>query len=392
MDGQVVVRVVRTIKEVEDLRDLWTLWQLHVDADIDFYLMKLRSGKGCVRPHIIVVYRDGTPQSMLIGRLDDREMELKIGPYRLPSPRARVLAFLHGGLFGDHSPAICEILIREIVESLAKDEADFAMLNKVRADGSLYYFACQLPRHLCRDHFPEFYLHCSTKLSNDTSEIYRRLSRKVRYNLKWEAKKLFEDHLGKVKHVCFREPAELDHMIKDVEYVARATYQRGLGVGFIDSPELRHRLMLEATNGRLRTYVLYVNDKPCAFWLGYAHHGTLYVDCTGYDSSLRKYSPGKFLLTKMLEDSCRENLREIDFGHGEEWYKDHFGNCQWHEVIIYLFAPTLKGARLHIVRAMAIIVNRMLSWSLRCSGLFPKIKKVWRSHLRPKVWVAASND
>lgn len=392
MDGQVVVRVVRTIKEVEDLRDLWTLWQLHVDADIDFYLMKLRSGKGCVRPHIIVVYRDGTPQSMLIGRLDDREIELKIGHCRLPSPRGRVLAFLHEGLLGDHSPAICEVLIREILDSLTKDEADFVMLNKVRADSSLYRFARQLPRHLCRDLFPEVYLHCSTKLSSDPCEIYRRLSRKVRYNLKWEAKKLFQDHSGKVRYICFREPAELECMIKDVELIARTTYQRGLGVGFMDSPELRQRLMLEATNGRLRAYILYVNDRPCAFWLGYTYHGTLYVDCTGYDSSLRKYSPGKFLLTQMLEDSCRENLKEIDFGYGEEWYKEHFGNCQWHVVVTYLFAPTLKGVSLHIIRAMTIIVNRMVSWSLRCTGLFPKIKKVWRSHLRPKVRVAASND
>jgi CelD/BcsL family acetyltransferase involved in cellulose biosynthesis len=274
--------------------------------------------------------------------------------------------------------------MRSILDSLRGDEANFALLNKVRADSPLCQFAIESASPLCRDHFPSICLHCSVDLGG-VEDFYQRLPKKTRHNLKWEAKKLLDDHSGQVKVFCFREPAELDRMIKDIEQVAKTTYQRSLGVGFKATPELFGRMVHEAREGRLRAYVLYVNEKPCAFWLGYVCHDILYVDCTGYDSSLRKYSPGKYLLMKVFEDSGREGLSKVDCGYGDEWYKEHFGTSQWSEIITYLFAPTRKGIGLNVLRTAAILTDRTLRWGLRRTALFPWIKRHWRNRLRRKV-------
>jgi CelD/BcsL family acetyltransferase involved in cellulose biosynthesis len=116
--------------------------------------------------------------------------------------------------------------------------------------------------------------------------------------------------------------------------------------------------------------------------LGFVYSKILYLQWTGYDARLHRYSPGKFLLVKVIEESAREGLSEIDYGYGEEWYKDHFGTSQWQDAVLYLFAPTFKGAALNAARTGIILINRTLHWCLQQTGLFAAIKRRWRDRLR----------
>jgi len=59
-------------------------------------------------------------------------------------------------------------------------------------------------------------------LPGSAEEVYRGLSSKTRQTLKWQAKKLLKE-LGEVRIHGFREPAELEQMMRDVEEVARKT-------------------------------------------------------------------------------------------------------------------------------------------------------------------------
>src|SRR5258708_30008176 len=114
-------------------------------------------------------------------------------------------------------------------------------------------------------------------------EVYRGLSGKVRKNLKRQAKKLVNDFSGTVRVRTFRETAELEEMIRDIEHVAKKTYQRGLAVGFIDSAGARERLRLEAEGGWLRFFGLYVADEPCALWNGTLYPAAFYSNSLRYD-------------------------------------------------------------------------------------------------------------
>ena len=178
--------------------------------------------------------------------------------------------------------------------------------------------------------------------------------------------------------------------------ISKKTYQRSLGVGFIDGPMMRQRLHFEALKGWLRVYVLYVADQPCAFWLGVLYQKTFYGGCTGYDPSYAKYSPGMFLFTRVIKAFCspngNDNVREVDWGFGDAQYKSFLSNREWQESSIYLFSSTLRGMRLRFLKASVTLPDRLARRVLIQTGLLTKAKKGWRDRLRKKEAPSSTRD
>jgi hypothetical protein len=219
------------------------------------------------------------------------------------------------------------------------------------------------------------------RLPNDLKDVYSALSGNHRSDLKRKAKKLMADHQCNVKVCAYRAPAELPDLMQKAEEIAKRTYQRGLGVGFQDNEEMRRRLHLCAEKGWLRAYVLHVGDTPCAFWIGTLYHGSFCSDYLAFDSRFGAYSPGTFLLMKVLEEFCTAGVREVDFGPGEARYKEQFGNSPSEEASIFIFAPNAKGALLDAIRASAGFADNLAKKILGDTGLLPRVKKLWRSRL-----------
>jgi hypothetical protein len=381
--GQTNTRVIRSIPELEHVRRNWLAWQQHPNSDIDFYLTILGTRPEIVRPHVIVIDRGGSPEAMLVGRLELRKVEANLGYARLLSKQERTLTFLYGGLLGSLSPEGSEVLVRDIMNSLSRGEADLAYFNHLKTDSPLYLAAITMPGRWSRDYCPSIRVHRSMTMPGSIEEFYRRLSTKVRKNLKRQTKKLLQEYADKVTVRCFRETGDLDRMIQDVEGIARKTYQRGLGVGFIDSPEMRLRLLLWAEKNWLRGYVLYVENVPRAFWIGTVYLGTFHSDSMGYDPSLGKYSPGMFLIVKVIEDFCdcndnTEHVSKIDFGLGDAQYKEVLGDFEWNGASLYIFSPRFKGVSLNLMRVPATMLEHVARGVLEHTGLLGRIKKTWR--------------
>lgn len=384
MEERINVRVIRSTDELEDIRDNWTSWQYHPNSDIDFYLTVNRLRPQVLRPHVIVLYRDAVPTAMLVGRIEDKHLDLKVGYRSVFRPKARVMNFVHEGFLGDSSDQNCQILVAEIMNSLRLGEGDVALINSLKPNSSMYRAAARLPSFLCRDRFPTTEMRWTLSLPGSTEELFRGLSPKARKNRRQEAQKLLRDHSGNVRVVCFSKAAEVDRVASDIEEVARKTYHRGLGVGFVDTAENRQRLLLEAEKGWLRAYVMYVADRPSGFLIGSLYNGTLHGNFTGYDPDLRKYSPGTFLLMKIIEESCRNSIKEIDFGSGDAWYKQMFCNHEFVEASIFIFAPNLRGFRLNASRTPTILIDRLARKVLERLKALPRIKRAWRDRVRQR--------
>jgi len=295
--------------------------------------------------------------------------------------------FVNGALRGNPSSENCDLMVSEILSSLSKGEADFAYLNFLRPESDLCRLAMTRPSLLCRDYVRLTQPHFAATLPATVEEFYRGLSPKVRKNQKWQAKKLVKHFSGAVRIHCFREVADLDNMIQDVEQVARKSYQRGLGVGFIDSPGIREGLQLKAEKGWLRGYVLYLANRPCAFWLGDINRATFGSDYIGYDADFASHSPGMYLVMKVIEGFCdgnREGVTEVDFGQGHAQYKEVLGNHEWSESSIHIFAPTLKGISLNVVRSLIVGMHQITKKALAHTSLLQTIRKRWRAHVTPK--------
>lgn len=383
VERAVEVRVLRSIAELEDIRPYWESWPGNRDSDLGFYLTVLRESRESLRPHVIVVCRNGQPDAIFVGRLDHRPLDrVRVG-YIHVRPQVTVLYFVYGALRGNSSAENCELIIRQICASLSQREADLAYLNYLGEDSHIYELAKKMPGFLCRDRICESQLHFSRKLPRSLEEFYGSLSPNARWQAKSKQKKLAKAFGSAARVRCFQEPAELDNLFRDAEVVAKSSYQRGLGVGFADTPEERRRLDFKAEKGWLRAYILYIEDRPSAFWIGDLNEGVFGSEYLGFDTTFAKYSPGMCLILKVIEGFCEggENVSGIDFASGQAQYKETLSDRVWRETSVFIFGPSLRGIALNLVKTSAVGIDHALKNVLERTGLLQKIKKSWRGRL-----------
>src|SRR5438128_4160957 len=191
--GEITTRVIRTLAEIEEIRPVWERWSNHPNSDIDFFLTNLRNEPSNPRPHIIVTYRHGEPECMLVGRIARRSIEFKIGYKRLFSAEARVIGFVYAGLLGSVDLSTGRAVVREISNSLARKEGDVAFLNFLPTDGTVHQSMRRMTRWFTQDYFPKNQLHRGLTLAGSSADFHRALSANERRNQKRRLKKLCED-------------------------------------------------------------------------------------------------------------------------------------------------------------------------------------------------------
>jgi len=378
------IRIARTIADVEAIRETWSAWRTHRDADIDFCLRYVWTGQEFIRPHVIVLYRYGKPDAMLVGRLEHAQTDYKIGYLRFPGIRVRLLSFAYRGMLGNLSVENSSELVKSIMDGLRQGEAEMAFLHQPSTDSHIYQKALSLAGP-SRDHLTRPGARYLMRLPSEIKEAYSALSGTQRKRLRRNEEKLRARFQDDVEIRCFRQAKELDIVLPQVECIARETYQRGLGVGFENTELMYRRLRVCAERGWLRIYLLSLGGQPCAFWIGTVYGGGFCSDYTGFDTRFADYSLGSYLLTKMVEDFIKTGVEEIDFGPGQAEYKERFGNRRLLEASVCIFAPSMKGLMLNAVRTSTGLADGAVRKTLQRTNLLPKIKRFWRARLAKRI-------
>jgi hypothetical protein len=371
------IRVLRSVSELEEIRSVWESWPGHRDSDIDFFLTVVRSSPETIRPHVIVAYRDGHPDAILIGRIDKTTFPLRLAYWKLPAPRVRLLTFVIGAQRGNSSPEMSELLLNEALGSLQRGEADLARLEFVRLGSPLYRLAQILPGKLGRDHSAVSQPQWSMDLPQTYEDVLKALSHDLRKELRRTTKRI-ESDFRTVTVKCFERPDELETMLADIEDVAVRSYQRRIGVGFRSSEYMRQLLLFQAKRARLLGYVLYVEDKPRAFSLGCLYNGVFYSDDIGFDPDFSKYSPGTVLQARVLEDLCARGIKSIDFGPGDALYKARFATTRHEEASLYLYPSNSRGVALNSLRIVTIAATESSKKVASQVHILPWIKRKLR--------------
>lgn len=382
--GKAELKIFRSLAELEILRDSWKAWPGHRDADIDIYRMVVESSKEVLRPHVIALYRDGKPDVILIGRLERKGFKFKVGYVPLYSPRVRCLTFVYGAVRGNSSPENILALLQEVLRCLHVSEADLAQFEFVRLDSPLYRLALNLPGLLTRDSNPPSQLHHLLVLPDNIEAVYSAMSSSRRKEVRRNTRRLQCHAAGAPSVTCYESLNEFDHLFGDVEKIARKTYQRGLRVGFSDTPEIRSRLAEGARQGWLRAYVFYLGERPCAFWIGMLYENTFVSEYMGYDPEFSQFSPGMVLIMNVIERFCSGtdgNVRELDFGLGHAEYKNALCSTKWLEATIFLFGSTPRGVTSKAIRILAKLADRSARRILSSTGVIMKLKRTWRDRL-----------
>ncbi len=374
------IRVVRTRSEIESLRAFWSSCNPSRDADIDFFQFILDIYPQVQRPHIVVLYEGGLPTALLVGRLEASRVPVKLGYVALPVPELRVLQIVHGGWLGDISEHNARMLIESIMNSLATGEADAASFHSPDVNSPLVKYARSLPSWWCGDHLINPQAHRLCELPEKAGSFLAGLSKKGRYNQRKRAESIACD-FAESRIERFGSSADLDPLMRDAETVAAKSYQRGLGVGFSETPVIRSRLHFEASKGWLRGYILYFDGQPVALWIGSLRNGVFLSEYVSYDPAYAKYGPGLHLILSILEElqaSSSRLVRLIDFGIGDATYKELLANLSRQESTVYVFAPRVKPVCINLLRASIGKLNR-LAKSLLGRSWLAGIKRRWRT-------------
>jgi hypothetical protein len=184
---------------------------------------------------------------------------------------------------------------------------------------------------------------------------------------------------SEIKIVCYSQLSDISYLIDVACRIIKSTYKSGLAVGFTNSPVNRALLENAAGDGRLRAYILYVGDEPCAFQFDVRYGKTQYTEFGSFDPRWSRGSPGMVLLIKVLEQLCLESdVDTMDYGFGDALFKTKFGTNHWLEGTICIYAPRLYPILINMAmsanQACCVLLRRVIKWH----DLDSWIKRRWR--------------
>ena len=382
--NEYAVSTLRARDQLESMRDVWQTLQAHPNADFDLYLASIDAAPGDTEPCVVFVNRNGAAVGMAVGRIAPFDFPVHIGYKTLFTVARRTLTVLPGAIQGDFSPEAAELVLETFLDLSARREVDVIRLVDIPVHSPLAALARQRPPLLCRDHVRWSGRHWKILLPDSSDAFFRRLKEKHRRPLRKACALLNGGNAEGLSCERFTRPDQVDRFCRVADQVAQRTYLRRLGASFVLTEPAVRKLRLLAERGLWRAYILYVHGAPAAYWVGTRYGTTFHLDYTGRDPAYSQFNPGTgtILFAKMVEDLCdATGVREIDFGFGDYPYKQRFGNDSEETETLLLFAPTISGMGLNLLRTALAWTEKGLAALLERLGLRARLKRFWRVRL-----------
>lgn len=294
--------------------------------------------------------------------------------YPAGAPRAALAAHLNGGVldidygftWGNFDDDAANALVGALEPLLAAEQACCARFGYIPTASALFRRLARAP-WLWRDRFPHVNNRYSRSLPASYDALLAEHSKTTRKKLRNALNRLQRDHA--VEFCCFTDASAY---LADIQRIDQASYQHHIGAGFDASV---------AHLPGVRAYLLYLDARPAAFYVGSLYRGVFWGLYTGFDPAFREQRPGVVLFQFVLEDLCNDQLAHtIDFGLGDSGYKDVFAStCEPHAELL-LFRPS-AAALPHLAARLARGAGRALLYSaLTRMGLLQRLKTLYRQH------------
>jgi len=386
MTVEETVTVATTLDDVEALRDVWS--SLHVDdidSDIDYYMAVVRHADQVIRPHVVHIRREIGPDLLAVARLENLPVPFRFGYRLLGSATLRAIVVTFGGILGARNRYEEEIVLRHLMKDLDKGVADLILMRNVNVDSTLHMSALAAAGWMQRSHAQPVSRRWMAVIPDSMERFLETRSAKTRGNLRRHDRQLVAEFGDRMKLRRLERPEDQEDLFRDMEIVASKTYQRGLGVGFSGTPMQRALIELGLARGWYRTWMLYLDDRPVAFWNGFGYGGTFQIGTPGFDPDLSKASVGRFTMLRMLEDLCADPaISELDFGHGEAEYKSSFGRAVRSESEVMLTASRPWPILIMLAVSALSFANNTVRRIVENSEWGRRLKAGWRRRMAGK--------
>lgn len=375
------IKLYSSATELEEVREFWTDNQENPNSDFEHFLLVCQMRTNVVNPCIISLWHAGQCRCLVVARRERVHVQAIIGYLRISGIQATAITVVHGGVIGLLDLAGAERIADKLSCLLRHGYADFATVNFIREGEPLWQALNARATGLLAQRIGSMN-HRGLSLPPETGFLLKGMRPKHRYWIKRKEKELAKAFPDKVEWCWHSQVADLPALCRLIEQVAQATYQRGLGAGFVDDEETRARLEIFARRSQLRALLLKIDGEPKAFWLGESYRGVFHSSATGYLPELRGFEVGTLMFLRMVDELVQEGINRLDFGLGDAQYKERFGDCVWRELTIKLFAPTKKGLILVVMLNTSTLVDRTLRKLVTWLGITDQIKQRWRNVLK----------
>lgn len=375
------VSVARSVDDVEGLRDIWEAARVSsLDADIDYFLSVVKHASRTVRPHVVLIRRPSEPPLMAIARLELLNIPLAIGYRALLRPQLRVIVVAFGGLLGVSGTEDERMLVDELRRAVDAGEADMLMLRKVDASGTLRRRVTEQVGWLRRSHNQPMARHWTASVPDSLDGFLAERSAKTRQTVRRQGRRLERQYSDCLRMRRFEHPGDMEELCRDMEAVAAKTYQRGLGVGYSGNVLDLSLIRLGLDRHWFCAWILYLRNRPVAFWSGTAYANTFSITATGFDPEYMKHGVGRYTMFRMFEDLCAaDDIRWLDFGSGDADYKAEFGSVSCTESDVFLVRRGLRPVTINLAVTVFSFVNGWGRHLAQDTGWGRRLKRAWRN-------------
>lgn len=347
------IEIIRSFEEIENIRRIWEEMQAKeayptTNADIDRYLLFMKAEKKPVEPYIILIKDNDTVVSMLIGLIHQSRINCDLGRKTIFKPLLKTLTVVYGGILGNPSKNICDLLIGEITTLLNSGEIDAAHFNHLVTDSSFYKYTRKKTNIFRRTHFPKILPIRYLMIPQSFDQFLDACSHNSRRNYRRWTKKFENNFTNRFEIKTYSNDDEVDTALEQMARISAKTYQGACGRSIVNDTATQVLLHNAAKKNWLRSYILSIDNEPCAFWTGQKYGSVFYAEFTGYLTKWQKFHIGTILFFNLVRDLCEDSdVSFLDFSFGEGQHK-HWGESRLRSVAsVYIFAP----------RVFPIIVN-----------------------------------
>jgi len=375
------VEVLRDVVDIERLRGFWLGCNPQRDADPDYFRFVIETRPQGDTPRILILRAGGELKAMLVGRLIRARLPIKIGDFHIPSPELRMLII--SGWLGEIDETRAALFVDSLRQLLANGEADAVLLHYPELTSPLARQALAQPTYAYRDHLIIRARHRVLDLPMGDKSFLASLSKKKRYSQRERDRKLAED-FTEVRIDTFSSPEDIGKLMQYAETITQKSWQRGIGGGFAATNDTRARYEFLARVGWLRGFVLCLDDRPSAYWIGTLRHGIFVSDYLAFDPAFGKYWPGMYLTLRGIEILATDGTgpaRQIDFGLGDHAYKQRLTKQAVEVALVYIFAPNFRGLSTNLLRSSLGRVNYTVKTLLGETAWLAIAKRKWRAPL-----------
>lgn len=344
-----------------------------------------REDRASVRAYVLRRARQPAGIAMFSRR--ERPLEFRLG--EVPLCRVGMIRHWHVGEPGllldadeNELDVACQKLIAAVVAGIGRGESVF--FEGLPQDGPLFRAITAVTRakSTCLGlHLGLGYDHQFIRMPGSFDEYLSQLGSRSKRSVQYDQRRLLKEMEGEVECVCFDTPESVDRFSRDAEEVSRKTYQWNLlGLGLRNTPEQRESHRYAATQGWLRSFVLYCRGKPAAFMLGHQHGRCYYYDDVGYDPAFARYSVGSVLQLYVLEHLLAREDRPacFDFSTGFGPHKARFSNGSRREVDLLVMRRTAANKVLFASYRANQAFSRMVVGLTEKLGVKERLKRLIR--------------